>query len=221
MRATAKLAKTLRRKRDNAPPERRDTVLTRAEWQVVRRSRKDILRLPLFGLLVLVFGEWLPLFVLFLTPIVPEPCRIPAQVERAQRKLEKAREIREQRLFIFQKYANEDGKDDLRILLLAKPHDIDLKDLETADRVHLLALSTELSCHPKWRDWLPTAGYLRRVVRKRMEYLHMDNALITRDGGWPALSYEEMLRACVERGIAIEGRSNAEMMEDLSKWFQK
>lgn len=58
---------------------------------MVRRSRKDMLRLPAFGVIFLIFGEWTPLLVKFLTPIIPEACRVPSQVEAQIRKSEAKR----------------------------------------------------------------------------------------------------------------------------------
>lgn len=68
--------------------------LTRAEHQLILRSRQELLRLPILAALLLIFGEWLPLLVISMTPLVPPNCRIPKQVERARRKLTERR-IRE------------------------------------------------------------------------------------------------------------------------------
>ncbi|KAK3990981.1 hypothetical protein QBC44DRAFT_358094 [Cladorrhinum sp. PSN332] len=56
------------------------------------RYAHDIRRLPLFGLLLLVCGEFTPLIVLLVPKIVPLTCRIPKQVELLLRRQEQARE---------------------------------------------------------------------------------------------------------------------------------
>ena len=90
-RQTAKLARSLRAKAGPTGTVDYAAQLTRAEWQVVRRSRKDMLRLPAFGVIFLIFGEWTPLLVKFLTPMIPEACRVPGQVEAQMRKTEARR----------------------------------------------------------------------------------------------------------------------------------
>jgi hypothetical protein len=67
VRQTSKHAKTLRQKAQQPPNTNKDIsdVLTRADWQIVRRSKSDTMRLPAFGILVLALGEWLPLVVMW------------------------------------------------------------------------------------------------------------------------------------------------------------
>jgi hypothetical protein len=57
-----------------------------------------MLRLPAFGLIFLVFGEWTPLLVMYITPLIPEPCRIPKQVMRSLSKTEAKRHDRQRRV---------------------------------------------------------------------------------------------------------------------------
>ncbi|KAF2087214.1 hypothetical protein K490DRAFT_990, partial [Saccharata proteae CBS 121410] len=55
---------------------------SRAEFQLVNRAGYDLRRVPIFALLLLLLGEWTPLFVVFCTPIVPFTCRIPRQINK-------------------------------------------------------------------------------------------------------------------------------------------
>ena len=224
MRSTAALAKKLRAK---AQGRKAEDVLTRAEWQIVRRSKGDMLRLPAFGLLVLIFGEWLPIIALYLTPVIPEPCRIPTQTRRALEKLEKRRRERERRL----------GLDAARLLFGSRkpgvpqdlgavpaPSSVAPQDVGKIDLFGLLTLSTKLDAHSKIWDWLfmtPPKPILRWSLRKKLEYLRKDDALIRRDGGWQGLGKEEGTRACIERGINVLGKSDADLRKDLAAWFAK
>lgn len=63
-----------------------ETPFTRGEYQLIRRSQYDMRRVPIFAVLFLVLGEWLPLVAVFFTALLPVPCRIPKQVEAEERK---------------------------------------------------------------------------------------------------------------------------------------
>lgn len=65
--------------------------LDRAEYQILTRDKHDMGKLPLFGFLVLILGEYLPLFVPFMPGVVPRTCRIPKQVQSMREAGEKRR----------------------------------------------------------------------------------------------------------------------------------
>jgi hypothetical protein len=69
------------------PPE----VMSRADFLLLHRSASDISRLPLFGLVMLVCGEFTPLVVPFLSGVVPQTCRIPRQAAADRRRVEQRR----------------------------------------------------------------------------------------------------------------------------------
>ncbi|KAF2129882.1 hypothetical protein P153DRAFT_260754, partial [Dothidotthia symphoricarpi CBS 119687] len=205
VRQTAQLAKKLRARVGSNPATE---VLTRAEWQVVRRSKSDMIRLPGFGLLVLVLGEWLPLVVLYITPIIPEPCRIPQQVQRAQ---EKAQRRRMERL-----------RDVSRRGMSLQAQERRVAGAQTQDSLYeLLLKSARFGCHsPVW-DTLgltPPKWLLRRNVGKVLEYVRMDDGLIERDGGWAALERREVERALVERGVDVLGKKEEDMRREIVEW---
>lgn len=221
---TLKLAKRLRAKQEKAPQKERDTVLTRAEWQIVRRSKLDRLRVPAFGVLLIIFGEWLPLLALYITPIIPEACRIPSQVERAQRKHEKKRQERERRLALdAARLVSKDRKPGQTSLADIRPQTMSLDELEKTDLYTLLSLSTRFDCHTKIWDWMfltPPPSLLRWSLKNKLRYLQQDDKLIRRDGGYQALGGSEVERACVERGIKVLGRKEHDLRRDLAGWFE-
>ncbi|ORY87132.1 hypothetical protein BCR37DRAFT_143974 [Protomyces lactucae-debilis] len=68
--------------------------LSRAQYQLVLRSAIDSKKLPVFGLLFLVFGEWLPLLVFFLSPLLPGTVLLPKQIlSRRQKRARIARKV--------------------------------------------------------------------------------------------------------------------------------
>ncbi|KAH5810545.1 hypothetical protein HBI88_214700 [Parastagonospora nodorum] len=222
-RQTAKLARSLRAKAGPTGTVDDAAQLTRAEWQVVRRSRKDMLRLPAFGVIFLVFGEWTPLLVKFLTPIIPEPCRVPGQVEADLRKREARRMDRQ-------------NKGVERMTRLSKREDVPAqvkpvgsgseglrhKNFETDEHFMLYVESTRYDCHGRVWDLInvtPPRWLLRRNLARTVEYLKKDDELIIRDGGWQALGDREVRRACVERGIYVLGKTDEECRRFLGEWF--
>lgn len=65
--------------------------LTRSQLQLLVREREDVKKLPLFAVLVALFGEWLPLIVPFIPGRVPRTCRIPKQVAGMRKAIEERR----------------------------------------------------------------------------------------------------------------------------------
>ena len=68
-----------------------DGLLSRADFQLIRRSRRDIKKVPLFALIWLICGEFTPLVVLFFTGAVPPTIWIPKQVQKAREEAEARR----------------------------------------------------------------------------------------------------------------------------------
>lgn len=233
MRQTSKLAKQLRQKAAQTKGKDITEVLTRAEWQVVLRSRKDILRLPAFGVLLLLFGEWLPLIVLYITPVIPEACRIPSQVQKQLSKREKMRHERLRRvsnsaMTLMARDRRPAGTTAPQITQSADPsHGAPALPMSEAifhfkaeemTLFELLLASARYDCHGRAFDLLgltPPKWWLKRNVGKTLEYLKQDDKLIERDGGWMALGKAEVERACVERGIDVLGKKEAEMRRAL------
>ncbi|KAF2444044.1 hypothetical protein P171DRAFT_432130 [Karstenula rhodostoma CBS 690.94] len=227
VRATLKLAKALRAKASAQvkDKERWHTVLTRAEWQVVNRSGNDRLRLPAFATLLVVFGEWLPLLVVYLTPVVPEPCRIPSQIERSMKAMEKRRTERERRLAMdAARLVARDRKPGVTTPGVIRPQAVDLEALDKADLYTLLSLDVRFGVQPRVWDWLfltPPKALLRWGLKSRIGYLRKDDEAIRRDGGFQALEAREVERACVERGIRVLGRKEGELRKELAGWFER
>lgn len=223
VRATARLAKTLRQKK--AAPGNGEAALTRAEWQVIRRSRRDMARLPAFGALVLLLGEWLPLIALYITPLIPEPCRIPAQINRKLQKTEARRQERERRLAIdAARLVAKDRKPGTTNPGVVRPQTVKIEEVENMDLYTLLSVSTRLDSHSWLWDKLfmaPPKPLLRRSVARKLAYLQQDDTLIQRDGGWQGLESKELKRACVERGIKVLRRSEADRRRELAVWFNR
>jgi hypothetical protein len=176
--------------------------LDRSNFQLLTRSRFDIKRLPIFALVFILCGEFTPLVVIALTDIVPYTCRIPRQIESDRTMLEKRREISFQNLEF-----------DLPVGSVG---------VEELNRMQLLHISRSLGLSIMDRGWfedcLPTS-LLRRKVRKRGEYLNIDDKLILRCGGIEGMNVEETRIALVERGINISGKTEEHLKDSMRAWL--
>ncbi|KAF2278465.1 uncharacterized protein EI97DRAFT_431683 [Westerdykella ornata] len=233
--AMRQLSKTLRERQRNAmngvqagetvptaDGDVSDIVLTRAEWQTVRRSRVDMMRACVFVPIFVVFGEWTPFLVPFLMPIVPETCRLPGQVGKMFTKGE-ARRMERQRVAardrgVGRLFAN--GEVEAQ-LLLAGGGGLEPGVVEGMDKGTLLGLAARLDAYSGVWDYFmrPPLFWVRRALRKRLEYLRTDDGLIARDGGWRELGREELKRACWERGMYVVDKTEQDMALWMRQWF--
>ncbi|KAF2851244.1 hypothetical protein T440DRAFT_467964 [Plenodomus tracheiphilus IPT5] len=215
VRQTLKLAKSLRAKVAAASTTQRNKpsteILSRAEWQIIRRSALDKLRLPAFGVLLLLLGEWLPVIVVYITPVIPEACRIPQQVLRNLKSIEKRRAARLEAVEMRERAARSKASSQKQ----------SAASVDEMSALELQRLSAMLDCHVRVWDWVkvgPPTWLLRGSVKRKVEYLGMDDGLILRDGGWAALGRQEIERACVERGLPVLGQGEEQMRRALAGW---
>jgi hypothetical protein len=186
------------------------------------------MRLPAFVFLVLALGEWLPLVVMYITPVIPEACRIPQQVQRSLRKMEDKRQRRLQRvaqdaMSLMSRDQRPAGSGDVPVPSKsgknAKIVPATSMDWRKLTLFELSLTAAQQDCYPGVFDWVPLTPpkwWLQRNVRKKLDYLKTDDRLIERDGGWSALGKEEAQRACVDRGIDVFGKREDEMRKSLA-----
>ncbi|KAK0628017.1 hypothetical protein DIS24_g10888 [Lasiodiplodia hormozganensis] len=248
-----KLAKAvLERLRQNKEPfvqikpgmDALDVAFTRGEFQLLRRSQHDMRRVPAFAVLLLLCGEWLPVIVIFVDGLVPLPCRIPRQVEKAERKREDQRRGGRKLLADTQAAARidqhrvpqGDGETMRALDTLHLNLDQAAKNLTHSPKtsVHLYLHHAATNFNVRSTLWDRTKAYTIMPsilwmikLRRHLRYLTLDDALLRRDGGVDALRPEEVLVACTDRGIDITGkaegqwRPDAQLRADLKEWLQK
>jgi hypothetical protein len=180
--------------------------LDRSSFQLLTRSWFDVKRIPIFALVFLICGEFTPLVVIALTSVVPYTCRIPKQIESDRKTLEKRRAI------------------SFRNLTAALPDNSD--GVQALERMQLLHISWSLGLSSSAWDWLggqlpglPTP-FLRRKVRRRVQYLEWDDKLIKRDGGVEGMNLEEVKMALIERGADVLGKSESQLRGTLKAWLR-
>ena len=189
------------------------SLISRSDFQVLARNDRDIGKLPFFGLLVLVFGEWLPLFVPFMPNAVPGTCRIPKQVEGMREKAQERRRMSfrqgitepssEQLPGDERSGGRGDGTSSWPVAFNSDHRDAMLKNLRD-DQLHHLSSSL-----------------LRRAINKRLQYISQDDLLLLRDGSAHDLSPDELHIACEERGLDVGGKKEEVIRETLGWWLQR
>ena len=197
-------------------------VVKRAEFQLLERNARDIGKLPFFGFLVLIFGEWLPLLVPFMPNRVPGTCRIPKQVRGMREKSEGRRRVS------FRSGVKEPEKVDVakgesgkwRMTDRGNVQEV-LKGLDSQQLVHLSSVLNQHSGLWERLQTLPPVALVRRAVAARMQYIALDDFLLVEAGGPGGLLSEEVVVACEERGIDVLGKAEEKLKNELQAWVQK
>ncbi|CAK7208971.1 hypothetical protein SCUCBS95973_000293 [Sporothrix curviconia] len=178
---------------------------TRADLLTRRRWGHDMRRLPLFGLLLLICGEFTPFVVLVFPHVVPYTCRIPKQVLKLRTKVEERREA------AFRDYE--------AALAAAK----EAGDAGPSDAASSLLVSRSLGLvAPFWdRIGLLSAapGFAHSAVERRLAFLTEDDALLRRAGGAAALEPDEVVLASADRGMNVIGQDEDRLRKQLAKWL--
>ena len=205
-------------------------VITRSEWQILQRNNHDMGRLPLFGLLVLVFGEWLPLFVPFMPGVVPGTCRIPKQVRGMREKGEERRRV-SFRTANFEPEVGQLRFEEAKERATGEVHKWPMASAEYVrtilqplrdDQLH--HLSTTLGLHSSMWDRVqlyPFRALMRRRLMKRLQYLALDDRLLNRFSSKAKLSQVELEFACEVRGLDVLGRPEHVLRENLEWWLKR
>lgn len=214
----------------SVPTVKRLQLLNRSEFQLLERNNYDIGKLPLFGLLVCLFGEWLPLLVPFIPGAVPGTCRIPKQIRGMRAKAEERRRISFRRGISEPSSAqlperHEDTPGGLARTewpMTQKEYANWVLSKLRDDQLH--HLSSSLNLHNRiWdRVQLPPPSFLlRRGISKHLAYLASDDKLLLRAGGVRGLDNDELKIACEERGMDVLGKREETLDSDLSWWLNR
>ncbi|KAM0669220.1 hypothetical protein MY8738_003974 [Beauveria namnaoensis] len=176
---------------------------SRADWVLLWRVRHDLVRLPCFGLLFIVCGEFSPLVVMLVDGIVPYTCRIPRQLRAGAEQAEARRRLA------------------FRQLETAHPHGVLSPNVTRGvARRHVLR-----SLHLSGAMWdrlggVAPPGMWQVKGALRMAFLEGDDAKLVADGAPMGLEVDELRIACMERGIDVLGKSESEMRTWLGDWLR-
>lgn len=182
-------------------------LLSRAEWQLIRRSRQDIKKAPLFALIFMVCGEFTPLVVMFMSAVVPRTCKAPQQVLKTR---EKAEMRRSNSFRDGSTWADDANEVNART---------SISNLQPSQIAHI---GRSLGLYSSVWDRL---GFVPKLMVKRRianwkRYIDMDDAAITKSGDLPLMEAEEMRIACEERGLDVLGKNEKQLMNELRAWLR-
>ena len=187
-------------------PHHVPATFSRADWIFLWRTRHDVMRLPLFGLTFLLFEELTPLIAYFVEGIMPLTCRLPQHTAKSQDKAVERRKYALDEL----KWKNPEG---VATASVARTHI--LRSLNLVSRF--------------WdRIGLMPPGLWQLKGRSHMGFLEADDRLLRKGGNLEQLSEEELLLACVDRGIDVDvtaelasGRNfHADRRQLLGQWLR-
>ncbi|KAJ5930717.1 hypothetical protein N7466_006210 [Penicillium verhagenii] len=210
----------------------RNLRLGRGQFQLVRRSARDVRRMIPFTMILVVCGEFTPLIVpLFGSAITPATCRVPGQIGKERGV---AAERRNGALRAWVGARPENGLDAPRAgseeafgLLLELANPAWVVGGSSAGVLQACAVFGLVKKHDRaWGSVL--VGLYRRRLSQYLEYLAIDDAMIRGAGGVEKMSYAEVQIALDERGagdvgeaMRRDGEADVETFERdwLNKWL--
>ncbi|KAH7029161.1 uncharacterized protein B0I36DRAFT_363740 [Microdochium trichocladiopsis] len=208
-----------------APPKldkhgRASTFPSRADFVLQARTRHDIARLPVFGLVILICGEFTPLVVVAFPKLTPYTCRIPKQIDILRRTAETRREASFKALrnaapetpsSATQQQGNGDKSSS------SSSHELTgaIAKLAPGHIARTLGLTSRI-----WDrvgiDSPFSAALSQRAVRK----IAADDRLIRRDGGVGGLIDDEVVLACEQRGMNVRDQQARNLRRRLDEWVR-
>ncbi|KAJ5233746.1 uncharacterized protein N7469_005512 [Penicillium citrinum] len=207
-----------------------DLGLGRGQYQLVRRSARDVRRMIPFTLILLICGEFTPLIIpIFGSAITPATCRVPGQINKERETASKRKVLA---LTGYQQQQQQQQKgvtgsqthQEIEVLVKFAEKEF----VESANMQEILRASAVFGLvknHTRPLAGVPGfAGMYRRGLKRHVEYLGIDDGMI-RKGGVRGLSSKEVRFALEERGLgdvgsfAPSGKVEGVERETLEKWL--
>lgn len=175
--------------------------LTRLQYQLIRRTPSDILKIPFFAIIMIVFGETTPLLCYALPEITPYTCVLPTILPRLWNPKASIR-LRDMRISELEC----NPKNDLNHLALRTAYNLPRAQL------HQFCQTLRLT-----NKYIPGALYPEMVLRRRLQahynFLVVDDSYLSQDGNLWKLSDQELVLACLERNIILDIKEDAKLHE--------
>lgn len=153
--------------------------LKRAEYQLIRRTGADFYKIPIFGLIFLVFMEFTPVICLIFPNVAPLTCILPAT-------LPKVWKVKNRPM--------EDSEQEISDLAVKNAYNLSTSDLRL--------LCSNLRLNSKYIPY--PEGYLRNQLQQYYNYITVDNfylAGLNGGGNIWNLTNDELTLACLERNM--------------------
>lgn len=186
---------------------------TRAVLLLRARVRHDTARLPLFGLVMLICGEFTPLVVVTFPNLTPYTCRIPTQTAVIRRKIEARRAASFRALSYVQSDGSSNGA-----AFSSGGQEVSAALVQVADGHICRSLGLGGKLWDRMGFDVPfakarAADAVRRIVQ--------DDALIRKGEGVSALVDDEVVLACEERGMDTFEKDVDSLRRRLEAWIKK
>lgn len=179
--------------------------ITRAQYMLLLRTKRDVLKLPFFAVIFAVFFETTPLLVLLFPRLTPVTCYTPSAIKKQADNQEN----------LIQKFA---FIEDSESSALSGSKQMAARSVFELSRNELNALAKFTG-----KLWLPsllyTRKHLQKVINNYLLEIRCDNILLGRFGGVQQLDDYETSGACLARGISIKNKTPAEQRIVLEKWI--
>lgn len=178
--------------------------MTRHQYQLIRRTRKDFLKLPSFAVIFAAFFEFTPVVCYAIPEITPLTCILPSLAPRIW-SANANKKLRDHRM--------DKTDENLDDLALRNAYNIPL------DEARLLCRALCLTS-----KYVPSSFYPETVVRGRLQlhynYLQVDNYYLSGLNGegsgniWN-LSQQELFRACLERNLILDLKQDMKNFDNI------
>ncbi|KAJ5594513.1 uncharacterized protein N7459_000721 [Penicillium hispanicum] len=206
--------------------------LGRGQFQLVRRSARDVRRMIPFTLILIVCGEFTPLIVPIVgSAITPATCRVPGQIdkERGAASKRKYSALRAHALAASGASASagpvQAGSNEELALLVEFAQPLWAVRADAGAVLRASAVFGLVKRHDRFAGAALAGLVYRPRLRRYLEYLAIDDGMIRSGGGVDAMSAAEVRVACDERGagdfVSMAGHEKAESLERqwLKKWL--
>ncbi|KAG1053185.1 hypothetical protein G6F43_004723 [Rhizopus delemar] len=196
--------------------QQEDYELKRSEFQLIHRSKKDMIKLIPFGFVFCILPESIPLIVIYLPGMVPSTCLKDSQIQKQREKLDAIRQKMTVNVLKsaeqVQGITPEDFLSLSKFQRIAKHYGYDF-ELSRIDRRHLSAY-----CRFMGLNDYGTQGILKRRLDKHMNYIKEDDKFLIREG-IDNLDTKELSSAIEERGMRSLNETEDQMRRALKYWL--
>ncbi|KAJ5154110.1 uncharacterized protein N7500_009549 [Penicillium coprophilum] len=213
-----------------APSITQESKLGRAQFQLVRRSARDVRRMIPFTLILIVCGEFTPLIVpIFGSAITPATCRVPSQVEK-ERVAATVRKLAALDAFVAE---NKDrsvhllkagSEKQLALLARSFADPVWVAGASSADVLRACAVFGLVKRHDKTAGESLAGLIYRPRLARYVEYLAIDDEMIRAGKGVSAMNATEVRIAVEERGglDVSSGTQDRRRVEELERrWLEQ
>ncbi|CAG7938118.1 unnamed protein product [Penicillium nalgiovense] len=213
-----------------APSITQASKLGRAQFQLVRRSARDVRRMIPFTMILIICGEFTPLIIpVFGSAITPATCRVPSQMGK-ERVAATARKLAALDVFVAE---NKDrsvhlfkagGAEQLALLARRFADPAWVASAGSADVLRACAVFGLVKRHDRTAGESLAGLIYRPRLARYVEYLSIDDGMIRVGGGVSAMNATEVRVAVEERGgvdvsSGTQDRKRAEELE--RRWLEQ